>query len=490
MVRTQRFTGQNALINKVTSDKSSPDEGELIEICDKAYDHKEIPSLTEVNKLVNLCGSESFPDLQHVVLDTANDVRKALYGGKVLVMAPIEVGNICASQCDFCGWQRDNKEMVRSRVPKEIVLEQARYLIGKGIYTIELVCGDDPKMVREEFPDLIREVRQLFPPQIKGRIQICTMALTKKQYEMMKEAGADGMIVWQESYDRDVYSKHITGGPKAFGMNEDWTVDRNGDGFKFRLQSQDRALEAGLEVALGSMLGLNPDTGPEIISTILHARHLIERGVNEEHPLIVGIPTWNRIPTPSADKRPLDIIDADQIYAYIAAVYFLSLPKGKAWIFPNCRVPIQTQIAAIEAGGVFTSTEVKLGPAGYMPAVLRDAMLRNDGDAVQRIKRMMTEHLGTEFADLEALSTFLDQREQFCHHYSTHHDFKKAFHDADLNIFAGTHVPMNRTLERMRASHKRRSARELASGLYDFIAYNGFGRGTPRRRRAAGSGGK
>jgi hypothetical protein len=484
MGKSKHFTVNQQLIDRVTADNSSPDRHELDDILAKATCDEELTP-REVNSLTNVMGAADFPELGSRVLEVASDVRKCVYHDNVVVMAPIEVGNKCVSDCDFCGWKTGNQDMMRSRVPAEIVIEQARYLINKGIYSIELVCGDDPQLVRDEFPTLIQEVRKLFPEGVKGRIQVCTMALTSKQYENLKTAGADGIIVWQETYDKAIYDSHITKGPKAHGIREDWKVDKNGDGFTFRLQSQDRALEAGLEIALGTMLGLNPDLKPEILSTILHARHLIareinERGVNENSPLIVGMPTWNNITTPRADKRPAAYREPTDIFPYIAAVYFLSLPKKKAWIFPNCRVPMKTQIEALQAGGVFTSTEVKLGPAGYMPAALREATLKFDTDGSERIKRLMSEHLGTEFPNLDALQSFLDEQEQFLHHYGSHHDFKTAFHAAGLNIAPETSIQPHSTLERIRDLYDRRWTQRFATGVQAFIRTRV---GTPTSRR-------
>jgi hypothetical protein len=338
-------------------------------------------------------------------------------------------------------------------------------------------------MVKDDFPVMIREVRKLFPENIKGRIQICTMALTTKQYDELRDAGADGIIMWQETYDRAVYEKHIKRGPKRYGITESWKVDKGGDGFTFRLQSQDRAMEAGLEIAVGTMLGLNPDISYEILATIMHARHLIERGVTEENPVIVGMPTWNKITTPSTDMRPPEYHDPTAIFPYIAALYFLSLPKKKAWIFPNCRVPIETQIESLRAGGIFTSTQVKLGPGGYMPQALKSAQEKGDLDAVRRIAGLMEQHMGVKFSDEEIfeeeqgkrdqfchrLQHELDKREQFCHWDYTHKEYKARFHAAGLNIVDETKLTPESTLDRLTGLVQIRVSSEMSEKMRGFL---------------------
>lgn len=463
MGKPKHFTVPYDEIRAVLSDLSSPDESELDDILAEGSSTDGRLKLSQVNSLVNAVGSARFPEIRERVIQVASDVRRCIFNGHVVVMAPIEVGNVCCSDCNFCGWRVNNHEMPRSRAPKEVVLEQARYLISKGIYSIELVCGDDPVMVRDMFPELIGEVRKLFPPDVDGRIQICTMSLTKKQYEELKEAGADGIIVWQESYNKKVYRQHIHSGPKGHGMTDDWKVDTGGDGFTFRLQSQDRALEAGLEIALGSMLGLNPNLNYEILATIQHARHLFERGIDETNPLIVGMPTWNKITTPKTDMRPPEYQDPTAIFPYVAAVYLLSLDKKKAWIFPNCRVPLDTQVQSLLAGGVYTSTEVKLGPGGYLPRALQDAVGRGDKETQERIRKIMSAYIGRDFHDLAGLQAHLDQMEQFQHYFYTHKEYKRAFHNAGLHVSPETSITPDDTLQRLEDLHRFNFYKELAS---------------------------
>ena len=165
------FRVPRKLIRKVTADKTTPDGPRLDRILGDATCESRQLTLRQVNALVNAIGSDNFDEIKPTVLEAAADLRKSYFNGGVAVMAPIEVGNKCISDCDFCGWRSSNKEMERPSVPFDVVLEtvkaQAEYLINKGIYNIELVGGDDPRMVRDEFPILIQEVKKLFPEDVK-----------------------------------------------------------------------------------------------------------------------------------------------------------------------------------------------------------------------------------------------------------------------------------------------------------------------------------
>jgi hypothetical protein len=193
------------------------------------------------------------------------------------------------------------------------------------------------------------------------------MALTEKQYLHMKNCGVDGVITWQETYDEDLYYKSIKSGPKAYGIDDNFKVVKKGDGYNFRLNSQERAISAGLQVGIGAMIGLNPNLNFEVLSTLAHARYLIDKHSNKPHkPVIIGMPTWNNLTTKKTDnKTDGNNVDLERIFPYISCLYLLGSPKGKVWIFPNCRVSMQTQVKSIVTSGYFTSTEVSVAPGGY-----------------------------------------------------------------------------------------------------------------------------
>lgn len=409
-----------------------PSESEVISILSKA-EAAEL-SLEEVNLLANAIYAPDFPRIKDLVLGASSRIRASVFGDKVIVMAPIEVSNSCASDCSFCGWRASNQAMRRLRISDELVLDQVNYLVEKGIHYLEFVGGDDLHFVRDRLPALIGQTRQLADRLgIRLKICFCTMALTESQYRRLKELGADSMIVWQETYDPACYRSMIQQGPKGKGIDDDWALLSNGSGYSFRLHAQERALKAGLEVALGAMLGMNDNLNLEILATISHARSLIDRyPISADSPLIIGMPIWNHIPTSSTDMRPVDKFVVDAFFSYLAAVLFLSLPKGKAWIFPNCRVSLEDQIEAVKVAGVFTSTEVKLGPGGYLPALLKQKKQR--GEEVSPLLDRILGELDEQGANADVLEDVLNQKEQFCHHYHSHETYVARMKDAGLRV--------------------------------------------------------
>ena len=375
------------------------------------------------------------------VCAASREVRVRLFGNNVVAMAPIELSNACVSDCVFCGWRLSNRAMKRMRLPAELAMLQVEYLVDLGITYIEFVSGDDVSVVRELIPQLVHETRALFERRgVEGKISFCTLALTEAQYADLRTAGADNMIVWQEAYDPDVYRHHVVGGPKAYGISDDWRVDKSGDGWRFRIGSQERAMRVGIEPGLGSMLGLNPDIVTEFLATVDHARYLSQTyGATAEHPILIGMPIWNHITTRETDLRPRRAPNLEKLFPALAGLYLLALPSEGTWVFPNCRVPMKTQIEATRVAGAFSSTEVKLGPGGYLPSILRKMQERGEDvkPLMDRIRGLVKDN-GLEVGELAAV---LDEREQFVHHYHGHDRYLREMQKAGLHIVEGVRIP-------------------------------------------------
>ena len=397
-------------------------------------------SLRQLAALVKAMTLPGGASIASMVCDRGAVIRNQLFGNQVVAMAPVEISNTCASDCLFCGWRVSNRAMKRLKMPTDLAMLQVEYLINQGIHYIEFVSGDDISVVRDQLLDLIRQTRALLDSRgVRGKIAFCTLALTESQYRTLKAAGADASIVWQETYDPAIFAEHVVNGPKAFGITDDWKVDRTGNGCAFRIESQERAMRAGLEVALGSMLGLNPDICTEFLATVEHARYLAQTyNASPGHPVIIGMPIWNAITTRETDLRPSDAPSLQALFPALAALYLLALPDKSTWVFPNCRVPLDIQIEAARVGGAFSSTEVKLGPGGYLPSIIRQQ--RSEGKDVTPLIDNLQTLLREQGEDIDTLQQALDEREQFLHHYHTHEIYKQAMSKAGLQIADGVQI--------------------------------------------------
>ncbi len=178
------------------------------------------------------------------------------FGKVVRLFAPLYLSNECINNCKYCGFSRDN-QILRVTLTVEEVVREAQALKEKGFRNILLVAGEHPKFVSTTYlRDCIAALHAEWPS-----ISLEVGPLEAADYRPLVEAGADGLVVYQETYDRAVYADMHTSGPK-----------RN---FEWRLETPERAYAAGFRrIGIAPLYGL-ADWRYEAISVAAHADYLL-----------------------------------------------------------------------------------------------------------------------------------------------------------------------------------------------------------------------
>jgi 2-iminoacetate synthase len=178
------------------------------------------------------------------------------FGKVVRLFAPLYVSNECVNNCSYCGFSRDNP-ILRVTLSVEEVLREARALREQGFRNILLVAGEHPKFVSNNY---LREcVAALHGKSPSVSLEVGPMET--EEYRPLVAAGADGLVVYQETYDRKVYADVHTAGPKKE--------------FDWRLETPERAYTAGFRrLGISPLYGL-ADWRYEAISVAAHAEYLL-----------------------------------------------------------------------------------------------------------------------------------------------------------------------------------------------------------------------
>lgn len=179
--------------------------------------------------------------------------------GKVMrLFAPLYLSNECINNCRYCGFSRDNA-ILRVSLTVEEVRCEARALLREGFRNLLLVAGEHPKFVSHSYlADCIRGLHQ--DESVPG-ISLEVGPMSADEYRPCVAAGADGLVVYQETYDRPTYDAMHTAGPKK---NFDW-----------RLETPERAYAAGFRrLGIGALFGL-ADWRAEAVCVAAHAAHLL-----------------------------------------------------------------------------------------------------------------------------------------------------------------------------------------------------------------------
>ncbi len=211
----------------------------------------------------------SLADFAHLISPAAAEFLEPLcrrsqqltqqrFGRVMRLFAPLYLSNECINNCSYCGFSRDNP-ILRVTLTVEEVLREARALIADGFRSLLLVSGEHPKFVSTGY--LAECVRALHAEVPSLSLEVGPMET--EQYRLLVRAGAEGLVVYQETYDQAVYAQVHTAGPKR--------------DFAWRLETPERAYDAGFRrLGLGALYGLG-DWRLEAISLAAHAQYLLRR---------------------------------------------------------------------------------------------------------------------------------------------------------------------------------------------------------------------
>ncbi|HEX2850826.1 MAG TPA: 2-iminoacetate synthase ThiH [Acidimicrobiales bacterium] len=189
----------------------------------------------------------------------AHETTVRRFGRTIHLFAPLYLSNECVSTCTYCGFSAGNDIARRTLSVDEVAAEGAA-LAGRGFRHVLLVAGEHARIVSKDY--LVECVRALSPmfPSISLEVQVWDT----DTYRRLVEAGCDGLVVYQETYDRTTYGEVHLKGKKR---NYEW-----------RLAAPDRGAEAGMRrLGVGALLGLSDDWRMEALAVAAHARALIRR---------------------------------------------------------------------------------------------------------------------------------------------------------------------------------------------------------------------
>jgi 2-iminoacetate synthase len=160
------------------------------------------------------------------------------FGRNILLYAPLYISNVCTNGCIYCGFNAANK-VPRRTLTLEEVEREAQVLHDQGFRHILLVTGESPRAVDNDFlAACVHRIRHLF-----SSISIEVYPMETEGYRQMVAAGVDGLTIYQETYERDLYRQM-----HPFGKKSDYA---------FRLLTPERGGQAGLRrIGLGFLLGL------------------------------------------------------------------------------------------------------------------------------------------------------------------------------------------------------------------------------------------
>ncbi|MCY6958987.1 2-iminoacetate synthase ThiH [Clostridium brassicae] len=189
------------------------------------------------------------------IANRANESTLQNFGKAILLFTPLYLANYCVNRCAYCGFNFENK-IKRKKLTMEEIEKEARAIRETGIRHILILTGSSRKETPVSYMiDAVKILRDYF-----DSISVEVYALEEEEYKQLVEVGVDGMSMYQEVYNEQIYDKvHISGPKKKY---------------RFRLDAPERACKAKIRnVCLGPLLGLD-EWRKEFFYGVLHAKYL------------------------------------------------------------------------------------------------------------------------------------------------------------------------------------------------------------------------
>jgi 2-iminoacetate synthase len=210
-----------------------------------------------VLRFAELIAPKSDAELE-AMAQTSHALTMQNFGRTMRLFAPLYLSNECINNCRYCGFSRDNP-ILRVTLDLDEVMAEGRHLAAQGFRQVLLVAGEHPKFVSTNYlADCTRILSESFPS-----IAIEVGPMATEDYMPIVRAGAEGLVVYQETYDRTTYAELHTAGPKR--------------DFNWRVECVERGYDAGFRrLGIGVLFGL-AKWQPDAIALAAHLEYLLKR---------------------------------------------------------------------------------------------------------------------------------------------------------------------------------------------------------------------
>ena len=327
-------------INSILAETVNPSTEEVERIINKSLDKNRLDP-SEMATLIN-CND---PALIEQIFEGARELKRRIYGNRIVLFAPLYIGNECINNCKYCGFRKDNTEAVRRTLTMDELKEEVIALEDDGHKRLILVYGEHPDYDAQFIADTVRTVyaQKSGDGEIR-RVNINAAPLDVEGFKIVKEADIGTYQIFMESYHPEVYKEMHPSGPKS--------------DYLWRLSGLDRAMEAGIDdLGIGALLGLG-DWKFEVMGLLYHTIHLEQK--YNVGPHTISFPRIeSAIGTALTEDIPHKVSDDD--FKKLVAILRLAVPY--TGLILTCResVEIRNEVLAFGVSQIDGGSSIGIG---------------------------------------------------------------------------------------------------------------------------------
>ncbi len=320
-----------------------PDKQRVRDVIQASLEKKRL-SLEETAVLINATD----PDLVEEIKEGARTLKEKVYGERIVLFAPLYVGDLCTNNCQYCGFRSSNKGVKRLTLSDNELITETKALIDQGHKRLILVYGEHPKYSAEFIAETVRIVYGVKhgSGEIR-RVNINAAPFDIPGFRTIKDAGIGTFQIFQETYHEPTYARVHLGG-----------VKRN---YEWRLTALDRAQEAGIDdVGIGALFGLY-DWRFEVMGLVRHVNHF--EAVYRVGPHTISFPRIQNALSLDIDKTH---IVKDEEFVRLVAILRLAVPYTGLILTAREPAHTRTQVLRFGVSQIDGGTNLELG--GYSKA--------------------------------------------------------------------------------------------------------------------------
>ena len=289
------------------------------------------------------------PELVEEIFAAARQLKLDVYGNRIVLFAPLYIGNDCVNDCGYCGFRCSNRESLRRTLTSDEIRQQVEALERAGHKRTILVFGEHPRYDAGYIADCVRQVYDVHTGHGEiRRVNINAAPLDIEGYRLVKAAGIGTYQIFMETYHHGAYAQ--------------WHPARTRKGdYLWRLDALSRAMDAGCDdVGIGALFGLY-DWRFEVLGLVSHALYLQHRcGVG---PHTISFPRLRPAAGINLDGR-YDV--SDEQFKRLVAILRLSVPYTGLILTAREPGALRREVMAFGVSQIDAGSRIEIG--GYTEA--------------------------------------------------------------------------------------------------------------------------
>lgn len=285
------------------------------------------------------------------------------FGKVILLYTPMYLANFCVNQCVYCGFNAGNK-IVRRKLSLPEVEKEAEAISASGLKHILILTGES----RVQSPvSYIKECVGVLKRYFTS-ISIEVYPLETEEYRELVHAGVDGLTLYQEVYNENIYRQVHLKGPKQ--------------NYNYRLDAPERACRVSMRnVNIGALLGLD-DWRKEAFFTGLHANYLQSEYSDTE--INLSLPRMR--PHAGQYQSACRVEDKDLVQIMLAMRLFM--PRAGITISTRERAELRNHLVGLGVTKMSAGSSTEVG--GHSRADKSEGQFDiSDERSVEQIKEML-----------------------------------------------------------------------------------------------------